>query len=437
MDKIKNFYIPSKMLSKSTFSQDDRFTHVKLSLCSHEEIANMMHFNKNLLESKMHQIDYMPIVGLIKIAEKSDGTVSYIMGDHETEYNIVDGEFIMTSKTVVLGVALPGTSKFEMITRNGETREYVTFEALLYSKKYPQLNGLVNENLDASMEISEVESHWNDGEGCYEVDNFKYDCHCLIGVRPAFDLAGVLEQFSMNDFKQEFADLLNEVKELSLNIMQEKSNEEGGNEVEEENKNTEVETEVDVAVKETDMADEATVEVVETDNPSTEETNMDESITGEEATNIGEEEEMKKKKKCKDEEVEKINYEEKFKEMLTAFEELKINLETLQSKYNDVNEKYQKYVKKEEDAKKQEMIDSFAGNLTQEEVEKCIDDISKFTVEEIETKLTLELGRKAKSEKQEVVFTETNEEQKEFVNFAKFDDNSYFAQLAKKIKGIK
>ena len=69
----------------------------------------------------------------------------------------------------------------------------------------------------------------------------------------------------------------------------------------------------------------------------------------------------------------------------------------LQSKYNDVNEKYQKYVKKEEDAKKQEMIDSFAGNLTQEEVEKCIDDISKFTVEEIETKLTLELGRKAKS----------------------------------------
>ena len=98
---------------------------------------------------------------------------------------------------------------------------------------------------------------------------------------------------------------------------------------------------------------------------------------------------------------------------------------------------FQNYVKKEEDAKKQEMIDSFAGNLTQEEIEKCIDDISKFTVEEIDTKLTIELGRKAKSEKQEVVFTETNEEQKEFVNFAKFDDNSYFAQLSKKIKGIK
>jgi hypothetical protein len=403
------------------------FIRATVNIFTKDQVANGFEFQDEGIEKRRKQWAYVPVVAEY-IEDNED------MGTHGGKLTISDGEFKYERTTIPMGVAISDTDRFEdVICMNGETKRYFCTDVYLWYEQFEkELSMFKNgEARPQSMEVKILNSDFVDG--VEKVYDFEPLAICILGqdVPPAYKDSKIKVAFQSDEFKANFDKMMFALDKYI------KSNEEGGNEVEEENKNTEVETEVDVDVKETEMADEATVEVVETDNPSTEETNMDESITGEEATNIGEEEEMKKKKKCKDEEVEKINYEEKFKEMLTAFEELKINLETLQSKYDDVNEKYQMYVKREEDIKKQEMVDSFSEKLTQEEITKCIDDISKFTLEEIETKLTLELGRKAKSEKQEASFAEVNEEQKEFVNFAKFDDNSYFAQLAKKIKGIK
>lgn len=407
----ENLKLPSKIESFQNFASDDRFIKVKLSLCTYQQIANLMHFSKELLESKTYQIDYMPIYGLIKIKENDDGTCEYYMGDHETEYDIEDGELKLTSKTVILGVALPNTSKFEMITRHGETKEYVTFEALLYSKKYPQLKTVVTQDLDASMEISDVEKHWNDDTDCYEIDDMNIDAHCLIGVQPAFKLAGVLEKFSLESFKSEFEELLNEVK-FSLNIINQQTEMKGGDSVENE--------ETKVAEMESQQA--------ETGNTSEEE------LSKEDAEN---EDDMTKKKRCEEDGKESKYTDEQYEVLLSKYEKLESDFNDITSKYNDVNGKYAEIISKQEYSKKVEVVDTFKEKLTDDEIKSVIDNVNKFSIQEIDDRLTLALGKKVKAQKEDVKLEEANTQQSNFSNLESFNSNSYFAQLAKKIKNNK
>lgn len=415
--------------------------HVKLSVCSHEQVANGMAFSRELIESKMSQLDFLPIVGLVKIAEKSDGTCAYILGDHETELEVVDGELQYTSKTVVLGTALPNTAKFEPITRHGETKEYVTVEALLYTNKYPQLKSVINMDTDASMEIDCVDYDWNDDDCCFGVKDFRYTAHCLISVQPAFRLAGVTSVFAMDDFKQEYAELLEEVKVFSLNIN--KNFEEGDDNVADiqEQEVVEVEEMATETTEETTTESETTEVEMEASSDEVEVAEMEQEVVADESIEMSEdkddeedkdddddEDEMaKKKKRCSEEDVEVVNYEEKFNALQTQFD-------TLQAQFEEMNEKYQVYVAKEQCAIKEDIVATFSGKLTEEEIKACVGDMNAFSATEIETMLTLELGKKAKSEAK-VDFAEVKET-KEFATFSNFEGNSYFANLAKKIKNI-
>ena len=126
---IEQFSIPTEVeVINDRFANDDRVTHIKLSLATDQQYqANRIHIGKELLQSKMDSTSYMPIFGLIKVVENDDGTVKYEMGDHEPELVYKNGKLQYESKTVILGVGIDGTSKYESITRNNETKDYVTF----------------------------------------------------------------------------------------------------------------------------------------------------------------------------------------------------------------------------------------------------------------------------------------------------------------------
>ncbi len=225
---MTTFSMGSSIVEHKDFSQDDRFMHVKLSLCTSDQVANGMHFNKDLLVSKMGELDFMPIVGAIKVVEKGDGTVSYKLGSHEVELDIVDNELVTKRNTIVLGVGLPNTSQFETISRHGETQEYITFEAVLFQEKYPQLKSIIDLDTDASMELDSMNVEYDEDNGYYDVKDFRFLSHCLIGVPPAFKLAGVTNQFSLEDFKLEFAEILEDIKS-SLNKFNQEDMEGGDN----------------------------------------------------------------------------------------------------------------------------------------------------------------------------------------------------------------
>lgn len=472
-DKTTTFSMKSEILSSKDFSQDDRFMHVKLSLCTQNQKANGMHFGKEILESKMSEIDFMPIVGAIKIVEKDDGSIKYTLGSHEVELDIVDNELVYKKNTIVLGVALPNTAKFETIARHDEVTEYITFEAILFQEKYPQLKSVIDLETDASMELDKVEAEYDEDSGWYEVKNFRYLAHCLIGVPPAFKLAGVVSQFSLEDFKLEFSDVLEEIKS-SLDKFN-KNEKEGGNET--------MEDEVKV-----DKVDETTVENQEVDGDTTnieseevegdseddelENSNDDSSQTNEEEfaqdTNMpnfelshddirssiwnqlnpiggdgyrewnywlmevfdtyfvcqseDESNTYYRFNFTKDQETETVNVDmdskvEVFVMYLTKeekdslsqkdgeYEEIKAKYEEIQSQFDDVNGKYLEKIKKEDDAKKQEIIDSYADSLTEDEMKCVTESIEAFSVEDVDIRLAAILGKKAKVQKEKQIFT--------------------------------
>lgn len=403
---ITTFSVKSNVVSHSDFAQDDRFMHVKLSLCNYNQKANGMHFGKELLESKMKEIDFMPIVGAIKVVEKDDGTVKYALGSHEVELDIVDNELVYKKNTIVLGVALPNTAKFETISRHDETDEYITFEALLFQEKYPQLKSIIDISTDASMELDNVEADYDEDKGWYDVKNYRTLAHCLIGVPPAFRLAGVVQQFNLDDFKLEFSDVLEEIKS-SLNRCN-NTEMKGGDDVEEikvDEFETEVlEQEVEVEV-ETDPVEDIQVESQETE----------EALNQEEVV-----EEVKE-----DEFVQHLTQQEKdcIDNKLSEYESLVNKFSKLEKEYKEISEKYQAKVNAEEMSKKQEIIASYSDSLTEEEISDVVKDINVFSVEEVDVKLAALLGKKTKQEKyaqkEQPVFSNLNTN---FSSKSKWDD---------------
>lgn len=449
-ESLDRVSMESKILTHKDFSQDDRFMHVKLSLCTQMQKANGMHFSKELLQSKLQEIDFMPIVGAIKIVEKDDGTVKYTLGSHEVELDIVDNELVYKKNTIVLGVALPNTAKFENITRHDETLEYITFEALLFQEKYPQLKNIIDLNTDASMELDKVEASYDESNGWYEVSDFRFIAHCLIGVPPAFKLAGVVNQFSLEDFKLEFSDVLDEIK-TSLN----KFNRDGKEDISMNNEQLEnyegIEKNVD------DKDDENQEDIVNNENLEDEKTSCNKSFElshddirtaiwnqlnpigqdgfrewnywimevfdtyfvcqSEDETNKyykftfeknHETEEVLVDMESKtevfvtyltQEEKDALNQkDEKFNELTENYSVLKEEVEVLRQFKDDVEETQAKEKAEMELQAKNEELEKFSAKLSKKEILEEIDDVNNFSLEEIRTKLSVVLANKLLSE---------------------------------------
>jgi len=171
---------------------NNRFTVKKTSVMTHEQVANMFKFEKDLIFSKFNQLDMLPIVGYFE-----DGEVT----SHD-------------SKTVPYGAVLPNTARFEDI--DGE--EYLVVDSCLWSGRYPEVADVSTFN--ESMEIVQVKALFDRENKYYNVSDFTFDCLCMLNkdVNPAFKKARMDVDANFNDdfeaFKAEFAEVLQDIKNI-------------------------------------------------------------------------------------------------------------------------------------------------------------------------------------------------------------------------------
>lgn len=191
------------------------FTKVKIFVDTHEQIANGTHFSRELLESKMSKLSYLPIVAEFKEDNNDFGT-------HGGKVELSDDGFDFIETTRPYGVIIEGSGKFETIKKpNGEECEYVTCLGYVWSERYPELNVLFEgKPNNQSMEINVFKG--NDDDGIFEITDFEYSALCILGknVVPAFDLAKVETNFARLDFKSQYSEMLQELGK-SLNKEQE------------------------------------------------------------------------------------------------------------------------------------------------------------------------------------------------------------------------
>lgn len=353
-----------------------------------------------------------PIVGYY-IESKED------FGDHGDQM-IIDGEGIkFKSLTKPYGFVAPDSKiwfqEFEDVDEFGNTciREYLMTEGYLWTGQFEECQRVLNKGNGQSMELDKnsLKGHWstdaNKGIEFFIINDAVLSKLCILGedVEPCFEGASVTSPNVSSNFSKDegfIPSLFTMMEQLKDTLK------EGGKDMDalELNKTEDV------------VEAEPTVEpiVEEVEAPSTEENfsesqdNIDEPITDENQIKV---EEFKKNEDTEEEKKDDQSSEEAPKsedpvsddqsEKDKKDEEDKKKYELLESEYSELKEKYslleqevtelRSFKASIDDEKKDEMINSFCM-LSDEDKKDVIENKSKYTLDEIESKLSVICVRK-------------------------------------------
>ena len=366
-----------------------------------------------------------PIVGYYR-EEKGDFT------DHGNRMIIDDEGVKFECMTTPYGFVAPDAKvwfqTFEDTDDFGniEKREYLMTTGYLWTGQFEECKIAVEQGRPHSMELDEknLDGHWatnkNSGMDFFIINDAVFSKLCILGddVEPCFEGSSV----TAPKVSSSFTKMDDEFRKTLFTMMQELQFAlKGGQQMENEVVTTVVETPVvEPIVENTEPVVEASVEpvadpapVVEESAPAVEDTfaasKKDEekddekdpkSEDGKEEPKEDEDEEKKKKDFAKKEDKEEKeeestgnsdDQEDNEEKKKKDFELLQENYSKLQSDFEELKVKYDELVAfkaQVEDAKKDEMINKFYF-LSDEDKKEVVENKSKYTVEEIESKLSV------------------------------------------------
>lgn len=295
-------------------------------------------------------------------------------GDFEGHNQIIDisnGEWRIKDTTQPYGfVDMNAKVWFEKFSDDGVEHEYLMTEGYLWTEQFPEAKRILTKGNNQSMELHEptLKGFWSEEDnetfGFFIINEAIISKLCILGedVEPCFEGAQITRvQFSFDEnFQNKLFSMMEQVKEIN--------NKGGTDSVEEEKEVIEVEETLEEEVIESEEETPAEPEVEET---PVEEVPIEEEVIEEESS--------------EDENI-KYNLDE-----IQEYIELKSDYENLQTQFNTMKAEYEELVefKRAADRKeKQAMIDSFYM-LTDEDKQDVITNIDKYSVDDIEAKLSV------------------------------------------------
>ena len=377
------------------------------------ENRNRSYITKKVAVQMAQTLPGCPIVGYY-IENKED------FGDHGDQM-IIDGEGIKFNKlTKPYGFIAPDSKiwfqKFEDTDDFGNTvvREYLMTEGYLWTGQFEECQRVINQGNPQSMELDEksLKGYWstdnNRGIDFFIINDAIFSKLCILGedVEPCFEGAAITapevsSNFSKNDnFVKTLFSMVQELRELTFSLQNK-----GGTSManEQVNENVQFTEENAAPVTEATSVEETSTENVE--NFSAEEGKNNSETSVENENNVEEfkknddednnkEENMNEDNKdetTEEEEKPKKDHslEEKFALMEQEFNELKINYENLQKE----NEELINFKNSVEDEKKDALINSFYM-LSDEDKKDVIENKAKYSLDDIEAKLSVICVRK-------------------------------------------
>lgn len=367
--------------------EDSRFLKVRIWLLHTGLNYNGSFFSKEAVDKAIPTLANTPILSFIE--ENSQGEQDF--SDHRIVLKRTeDGELEFKYLGTAVGV-IPeaNNAHWEMrVSDQGEELEYLVVDALMWTKwgEPTDIMSLKGQTAQ-SMELASDYTGYYDDNNVFHFETFSFFGACLLGsdVAPAMQNSTVEVQFAKND------DLKNKI-ENKLQEFYTLFSQQGGTEMTEETK-PEVEIEqVEAEFEQTEVV-EPEVEVVE-EQPEAEVEAPEESFEAEtvEATEVVEAE---VEPVVEEEVVESIDYEAKFNDLTTEFEQL-------QSKLSELEE-LKSYKRNREEMDVQA---KFADKLSEEEFTQVFEAMKEASIADVEDKLFALYGKKNFSVKQSA--TQTN-----------------------------
>jgi len=386
---------------------NSQFAKVKVYVLYTGKNRNRSIISKEVVEKALYSLKNIPVVGEWK--EENEN-----FGGHGGKIEISDDGIEWIETTKPYGVVPSDTEiKWEKVReKDGLTEhEYLTCTAYLWYQRYPELEKVLNDGSNQSMEINAIQYHMDD-EGYTVFDEIEFSALCILGkdsdpsknVEPCFEGAKITNYtLDKDQFKLEFAEMLKELKESLQNHSSsevDNKNTEGGIEVENNNSNSE-------KVEET----------ISTEN----------------------EKEFNEENKINDDvdiEVIKQGYEKTISDLKLQIEtlqsdysQLKTDFEDYKNNYSTPNEEVEKLRKFKQDKLDEErqiaeevIFEQFSELTGMTEFEELKKNASKFDLTELEEKCYAILGKKnakfsnkqtSKKDKVKLDFSRKNDESRE------------------------
>lgn len=363
------------------------------------ENRNHSYITKEVAYEMAKTLRGAPIVGYYK-EENQD------FRDHGDKVVIDDEGVHFQCQTKPYGFVAPDAKvwfqKFEDYDDfgNAVVREYLMTTGFLWTGQYEECKSVVEgEGKPHSMELDEntLQGHWaennKNGMEFFIINDAIFSKLCILGddVEPCFEGSSVSapkvsSSFALDDnFKKTLFTMMQELQTALKGGMKMS--------LENETLDTAVDTEV------------ATVVAEETEI-STDDTVSEEILDNSVETPVGENQEVIEtptetfEKKDDEEEEPKETEEDKDKEEDKKFELLSAEHEALKQKYSQLQEDYNiliAFKQEVEDAKKDEMISNFYM-LSDEDKKEVIENKSKYSLAEIESKLSVIFAKKSMAE---------------------------------------
>lgn len=354
---------PIELIDISPLEQSPLISKVQIKICyvGDEPNRNGSIITKQVAEQMAASVRGLPIVGFYKGEEDFD--------EHNRKITITNDEFKIEDMTKPYGfVSMDAKVWFQKFVDDGVEHEYLCTEGYIWTEAYPESKRIIEKGNNQSMELNRnIKGSWTtDDNGFPEffiVNEALIEKLCILGedVEPCFEGATISKQFSLSldeNFKQQMFAMVNQLKEAL---------DKGGNTQMEDNKIIE-----DEFKKKPDEEEKVSEEEGKTDKenkPDSEEDKKDKN---------SEDEDEKKKKKYSLEEI-------------PEYVELSKNFTALQKDYDALEEEVavlRSFKASAERADKEEMIKSFYM-LSDADKKDCIDNIDKYSLDDIEAKLSI------------------------------------------------
>lgn len=392
---------------------------IKVCYVGDEPNRNRCIISKETAREMANSLPGSPIVGYYNSKTKD-------FEEHNRTLEITeDGKFIAADDTRPYGfVDLNAKCWFQKFLDDGQNEhEYLMTEGYIWTGQYPEASRIIEKGNNQSMELDDklINATWTKDENgkhtFFIINEAIISKLCILGedYEPCFEGSSITKlEFSLgDDFKQELFSMMKQMQEI-LNKGGEKpmlENETKGSEAEVDlNKAPQINennTEFKAAPKAADeKADEKKEEKDKADKSDNEESEdnsedkkSDSSKKDEEKPaddekkpadkaddKAAEEEDKKKKKKYSFEEIpEYTELVSKYSALEKQYNDLKAEKETLDFQITELNN-FKLNVERE---KKQDMINNTFYMLSNEDKKDVIDNIDKYSLDDIEAKLSI------------------------------------------------
>lgn len=378
---IKIYSLPAKI---ENFERvNSQFAKVKIYVMYTGKNRNHTDISKQVVENALYSLKNIPVVGEWK-EEKNN------FGGHGGKLELSDEGIEWIETTKPYGVVPSDTEiRWEKVReKDGITEnEYLTCTAYLWYRRYPELEKVLNDGANQSMEIQVNEYH-EDDNGYFVFDEMEFSALCILGkdsnpennVEPCFEGAKITNySLDKDSFKLEFAEMVKELKH-SLSSS-EVDGAEGGSEVQDEKFENE-----EVLDENEDTTSEEFEEVVEDESL--------ENVDNEDGEQSEEEFEENENSECADVE----HYQKQIDELQMQYDTLKNDYDALEKEAIDLRKFQATKLAEERKQAEDTLFSQFDEQLAEnEEYEQLKQKASEYELEQLEKEVAFILVKNGTS----------------------------------------